>query len=144
MQGELKEKTRFEKGQKLYRFKLDLTRGTFERHQFEITDVNRRGWVRTVCPSNSTLKFMMGFYFDPDVELGTVKTWQSCKYVMLREDDPATALEILARYFQNQLEDQRIVMDRIQSQCDLVRSWNTTIATTRTIVAQERRDGRDS
>ena len=127
-------KTRFEKGQKLYRFKLDLARGTFERHLFEITDVNRRGWVRTVCPGNPTLKFMMGFDFDPDRELGAVKTWQSCKYVMLREDDPITALEILDGYFQNQLEDHRIVMDKIQRQCDLVRC----------LLAQERRDGRDS
>ena len=121
MRGEPKGKTRFEKGQKLYRFKLDLTRGTFERHLFEITGVNRRGWVRTVCPSDPTVKFLMGFDFDPDTELGAVKTWQSCKYVMLSEDDPVAALEILNGYFQSQLEDQRIVMDKIQKRRDLVR-----------------------
>lgn len=134
MQGKLEEKPRFVRGQRLYRFKLDLARGTFERHQFEITEVNRRGWVRTVCPSNPTVKFLMGFDFDPDTELGAVKTWQSCKYVMLREDDPVAALEILDRYFQNQLEDQGIVMDNIQKRCDLVHR----------MLIQERRDGRDS
>ena len=109
-----------EKGQKLYRFKLDMERETFERHVFEVTDVNRRGWAKTTCPANPALKFMMGIYFDPDTELGTVKTWQSCKYVMLAKDDPVSALEIMEKYILEQLEDQKIVVESIQRKYDTV------------------------
>lgn len=97
---------KYKKGEKLYRFKINLTDGSVSKDIYEILEtvgVATKVVVRSHEDKEPPKDVFA--YFSLEDSLAAIKTKATVKYVLLDKDDEAEAVRLVLGYLEKKLEE---------------------------------------
>lgn len=120
-------KRAYKKGDLLFRFKFNLHTGKVERDVFRVVDVIERGTTSKVkteyAGSDSAKALFQHAYFEPDSEIGVVKTKGTCKYVLMDDDVPDEARKIVLGYLKGRKAELGEQVNRLGEWIDAIEKF---------------------
>lgn len=101
-------------GDVFYRFSVDLSNGKMAKDEFEVTKVYNRG-ISAKCLTKKALFLHNGLTTDEGQLLSNITHRGSCRYVYLKENDPAEAIRRVEEVLLDQMEKKEAELSEL---CD--------------------------
>ena len=106
-------------GDVFYRFSVDLSNGKLDKDEFEVTEVYRRG-IKAKCLTRKGLFLHNGLDVDEGQLLSNITHRGSCRYVYLKENDPAEAIRRVEELMATQIMEKKAELSELSEKAAIL------------------------